>query len=95
MIRNIVVARLRQDATRDEAEQGLAAMRSLQVDGLLDMKSGLDAGLREGNWDLSITTDFADTEAYRRYDTDEEHNRIRREIFARICSDMVRIQFEI
>ena len=95
MIRNIVVARLRQDATREDAEKGLAAMRSLQIDGLLDMKSGLDAGLREGNWDLSITTDLADAEAYRRYDTDEEHNRLRREFFAPICSDMARIQFEV
>ena len=95
MIRNVLVARLRPEARPEDAEKGLAAMRALQVDGLLDMKSGLDAGLREGNWDLSITTDFADAEAYRRYDTDEEHNRIRREFFAPICADMVRIQFEV
>ena len=94
MIRNIVVARLRPDATREDAEKGLHAMRSLQIDGLLDMKSGLDAGLREGNWDLSITTDLTDAEAYRRYNTDEQHNRIRRESFAPICAEMVRIQFE-
>jgi Stress responsive A/B Barrel Domain len=95
MIRNVLVARLRPEATPEDAERGLAAMRSLQIDGLLDMRSGLDAGLREGNWDLSITTDFTDAEAYRRYDTDAEHNRIRREIFAPMCTEMARIQFKV
>lgn len=95
MIRNVVVARLRPDATREDAEQGLTAMKALQIDGLLDMKVGRDAGLREGNWDLAITADFADAAAYQRYDADEEHNRIRREIFAVICAEIVRIQFEV
>ncbi len=94
MIRNVVVARLRPDATPEDAEKGLTAMKALQVEGLLGMKVGLDAGLREGNWDLAITADFADVAAYQRYDADEEHNRIRREIFARICEEIVRIQFE-
>ena len=95
MIRNVVVARLRPEATREAAERGLAAMRALQIDGMLDMKVGADAGLREGNWDLAITADFADVAAYQRYDADEEHNRIRREIFAVICAEIVRIQFEV
>ena len=95
MIRNVVVARLRPDAAREDAERGLTAMKALQIEGLFDMKVGLDAGLREGNWDLAITADFADAEAYQRYDADEEHNRIRREIFAVICAEIVRIQFEV
>lgn len=95
MIRNVVVARLRPEATREDVERGLAAMKALQIDGLLDMKVGQDAGLREGNWDLAITADFADVAAYQRYDADEEHNRIRREIFAVICAEIVRIQFEV
>jgi hypothetical protein len=59
------------------------------------MKVGVDAGLREGNWDYTITADFADVEAYRAYDLDDEHNRIRRELFAPIAEDTVRIQIEV
>jgi hypothetical protein len=58
------------------------------------MRVGVDAGLREGNWDFSITADFADVDSYQRYDLDEEHNRIRRELFAPISAEIVRIQFE-
>jgi hypothetical protein len=95
MIRNVVVARLRPGAARGDAEQALAAMRALEPDGCLDMKVGLDAGLREGNWSLAITADFADLESYRRYDTDEEHGRIRREMFGPIVEEIVRVQFEV
>ena len=39
--------------------------------------------------------DFPDEDAYRRYDLDEEHNRIRRELFAPISSEIRRIQFRL
>lgn len=94
MIRNVVVGRLKPGADRRDAEQALAAIAGLELEGCLDMRVGVDAGLREGNWDYSITADFADVEAYRRYDLDDEHNRIRREMFAPISEEIVRIQFE-
>jgi hypothetical protein len=34
-------------------------------------------------------------DAYRVYDQDEEHNRLRREIFAQICQDIARVQFQL
>lgn len=94
MIRNVVVGRLRAGAAREDAEKALAAIVALDPPGCLDMKVGLDAGLREGNWDFTITADFADLESYRAYDTDDEHNRIRRELFAPISEEIVRIQIE-
>jgi hypothetical protein len=94
VIRNVVVGRLKDGVTREEAERALAAIAALELTGCLDMRVGVDAGLREGNWDWSITADFADIDAYRRYDLDEEHNRIRREMFAPISEDIVRIQFD-
>lgn len=94
MIRNVVVGRLTPGAGREDAEKALAAIVALELEGCLDIKVGVDAGLREGNWDFSITADFADVESYRRYDLDEEHNRIRRELFAPISAEIVRIQFE-
>jgi hypothetical protein len=39
--------------------------------------------------------DWQDAEAYRVYDAEEEHNRLRREIFAVICEEIARVQFTI
>jgi hypothetical protein len=94
MIRNVVLGRLHPDAPAGAVEAALAAMVALELDGCLDLKAGVDAGLREGNWSFSITADFVDEDAYRRYDLDEEHNRIRREMFAPISAEIARIQFD-
>jgi hypothetical protein len=59
------------------------------------MASGFDLGLREGNANYAITVDLADEDAYRVYDLDEEHNRIRREMFAPISASIERIQFRL
>jgi hypothetical protein len=102
VIRNIVVGRLRaaQDPARQAADarllqEGLAGIAALQIPGLLAMAVGTDLALREGGWSFAITNDWQDAEAYRVYDLDEEHNRLRREIFAVICQDIARVQFQI
>lgn len=94
MIRNVVVGRLRPGVAPEDAEKALDAIVALDPAGCLDMRVGLDAGLREGNWDFTITADFVDVDAYRAYDTDDEHNRIRRELFGPIAEEIVRIQIE-
>jgi hypothetical protein len=93
MIRNIVVGRVRAGVPREDVEKALAAIEALEPDGCLDMRTGVDAGLRPGNWSFSITADFVDEDAYVRYDLEEEHNRVRRELIAPICDDVARIQF--
>jgi hypothetical protein len=95
VIRNVVMGRLRPDVPTGTVEEALAAIIALAPDGCIDMKVGVDAGLREGNWSFSITADFVDEDAYRRYDLDEEHNRIRREMFAPISAEIARIQFVV
>ena len=59
------------------------------------MSVGTDAGLRDGGWSFAIVNDWRDAEAYRVYDEDEEHNRLRREIFAVVCQDIGRVQFQL
>jgi hypothetical protein len=102
VIRNIVVGRLR--AAQDPAQQaadarllqeGLAGIAALKIPGLLAMAVGTDVGLREGGWSFAITNDWQDAAAYRVYDLDEQHNRLRREIFAVICQDVARVQFQV
>jgi hypothetical protein len=95
VIRNVVVGRLRQDADLARLEEGLSGLRALDIEGLLRLQCGPDAGLRDGNWDYSITADLADEAAYRRYDEDEEHNRLRRECFGPVSEQIVRVQFVV
>ena len=51
--------------------------------------------LAPGSWLLAITNDWQDADAYRVYDAEAEHNRLRREIFAVICEEIARVQFTI
>jgi hypothetical protein len=102
MIRNVVTGRLRAASSDEQRqadlvllEQGLAGMAALRLPGLLSTRLGRDLGLRPGNWDFAITNDWSDAESYRGYDLDEEHNRLRREHFAVVCSDTVRVQFTV
>jgi hypothetical protein len=95
MIRNVVMGRLRPDADGTQLEHGLAGMRALKVEGMLSLECGRDAALREGNWDYAITADFVDVDAYRRYDEDEEHNRLRREALGPVTEQIARVQFTV
>ena len=96
MIRNVVVGRVRPGTPVEDVERALQALRDLRVEGVaLRMVSGRDAGLREGNASYAITVDLDDEEAYRVYDADAEHNRIRREMFAPISEHIERVQFHV
>jgi len=95
MIRNVVVGRLKDGVDPAEIEKGLQSLRDLRIEGLdLDLRAGPDLGLREGNAHFVLTLDLPDEESYRVYD-DDEHNRIRRELFAPLCSSIERIQFRL
>jgi hypothetical protein len=93
MIRNVVMGRLNPDADLELLETGLAGLRALRIEGLITLDCGRDAGLREGNWDYGIVADLVDEQAYCRYDEDEEHNRLRREVFGLVSEQVVRVQF--
>lgn len=95
MIRNVVVGRLREGADPARLDAALEAIAGLQLPGLLDVHVGRDLGLRDGGWSFAITNDWVDEDAYRGYDLDEEHNRLRRELFAPLCEQIVRVQFAL
>jgi hypothetical protein len=102
VIRNVVVGRLRpaDDPAQRAADaallqEGLAGMAALKLPGMLAMDVGADLALRDGGWSFAITNDWQDADSYRAYDADEEHNRLRREIFAKICQDIARVQIHL
>ena len=97
MIRNVVVGRVRPGTDLSLVQEALDAIAALPVRGLVDVRVGLDAGLRPGAWSFAITSDFVDAEAeaYRAYDAEAEHNRIRREMFDPVCEEIARVQFRV
>ncbi|MEJ2886253.1 Dabb family protein [Actinomycetospora aeridis] len=96
MIRNVVVGRVREGVPAEQVEAAIQALRDLTVEGVeFRLVGGQDRGLREGNAHFALTADFVSEEAYRIYDADPEHNRIRRELFAPIAASIDRIQFAL
>lgn len=93
MIRNVVVGRLKPGLELAAVEPALDAIRALTPGGLVDRHVGTDLRLRDDSWDFAITSTFVDEDAYRGYDQEAEHNRIRRELFAPVCEQIVRVQF--
>ena len=95
MIRNVVLVKLKPGIDPAEVERFTDAMLSLQMPGLVNLTCGRDAGLREGNMDVALIADLEDEEAYRAYDEDPEHNRIRRELVAPIAERTERCQYRL
>lgn len=80
----------------DEVEPALQALRDLSVEGVeFALVAGVDLGLREGSASYALTCDLVEEDAYRVYDADPEHNRIRREMFAPISASIERVQFRL
>jgi Stress responsive A/B Barrel Domain len=95
MIRNFALLKLKSDTRPDQVNTLIEAMRRLTVPGMSGLTVHRDAALRPGNSDVVIVCDLEDEEAYRRYDSDEEHNRIRSELVAPITERVERIQVRI
>ena len=95
MIRNVVLIRLKPGNWEDRIDEFDRAMRAVTYRGMTGFWLGRDAGLRDGNADVAVVCDFEDEDAYREYDTEPEHNRIRREIVAPIAEHVERCQFVI
>jgi len=94
LITHIYVAKLKPGTSDDLVVAWLNAIQALDIEGMLEIQSGVDLGLREGNWDVAITADFADTAAWHRYNDDALHNQIRSEHAKPIVEAQQRVQFE-
>ncbi len=94
MISHIYVAKLKPGTSDDQVVAWLEAIQALDIDGMLEIRSGADLGLREGNWDVAITADFSDAAAWHRYNDDTIHNQIRADHAKPIVEAQQRVQFE-
>lgn len=94
MIRNVVMVSLKPDADAAQVAAIQDGFRALNCPGTVSYTLGDDLGLREGGWSFAIVADFIDEAAYRGYDLDEEHNRLRAQL-APMMADVARVQFAL
>jgi hypothetical protein len=94
MIRNVVLAKLKPGYDTVEVAQIQEGLRNMNLPGTQRYTIGDDAGLRDGNWDFIIVADFSDVAAYRGYDEDAEHNRLRARL-APFIDQIARAQLEL
>jgi hypothetical protein len=64
------------------------------LDGLVSYSCGPNAGHTEGAADFAVSAVFEDVAAWYAYDTADEHNRIRREVFGPYVAERKVIQFD-
>jgi hypothetical protein len=94
VIRNVVLVELKADADRTAVAGIQDGFRHLDCPGTISYTLGDDLGLREGNWSFAIVADFEDETAYRAYDSDAEHNRLRA-LLAPHAERIARVQFAL
>jgi hypothetical protein len=80
MIRNVTLVEFKPGTTTAYIDEITAAMRGLKISGMLHLSMGPDLSLKDGNMHYAVVADFVDTTAYRAFDEDPEHGRIRREM---------------
>jgi hypothetical protein len=93
-IRHIALISARPGTETARVEELAAALKAMPIEGMLSLHAGPDLGLFEGNAALGVVADFEDVEGFRRYDEDDEHNRIRRELLKPIAGWIGRLQFQ-
>jgi quinol monooxygenase YgiN len=95
VIRSVVLVKFKPDARPEQLAEIERAMKAIRFEGCTRWEMARDLGLREGNASHAFVAEFEDEAAYRAYDTDAEHNRIRRELVAPIAERIERFQYEV
>ena len=95
MIRYVALIKLKPGADAAKVEEWIAATQGLSIKGMRSLAFHRDLGLRDGNRDYAVVADFDDEDGYRRYDTDPEHDRIRREQAVHLIETIDRCQFRL
>lgn len=96
MLHHVVLFRWREGVPAGYAETARDELLryAATLTGVVSYHCGPNAGYTDGAADFGITAVFDNVDAWRRYDTDDEHNRIRREVFAPWAESRTVIQFE-
>jgi hypothetical protein len=95
VIRSLTLYQLKNPADVEQVRRGVALAIAIDIPGLRNAVHGQDLGLREGNAAYGLSVDFDDETAYRTWDTNEEHLRVRHEVLRPVVASAIRVQFRI
>jgi hypothetical protein len=95
--RHVVVFRWQPESTAEQRDAAVAALARLkdEVADLGRLSVGLDAGLAEGNADVVVVADFADSDAYLTYQSDPRHTTVVTEYLRPIIAERVALQYAL
>lgn len=79
---------------QEKLSDALAALPS-QISAIRTYHFGPDAGLRDANWDYAVVADFDDTEGWRTYTDDPQHQRVLHDVLTPMVADRAAVQYEI
>lgn len=94
MIRHVSIFTLKEGADLARIARSMDELRR-RVPGPVASSYGADLGLRAGNGGFATCFDFTDEAAYRAWDTNSEHERIRREEILPHLAAVQRCQFRL
>lgn len=96
MLHHVVLFRWKEGVPAGHPEAAQAELRryAATLTGVASYHCGPNAGHTDGAADFGIVAVFDGVGSWHRYDTDDEHNRIRREVFAPWVESRSVIQFE-
>jgi heme-degrading monooxygenase HmoA len=95
MIRNVTLVEFKPGTSDAYVATIVDAMRALRIPGMLSLSLGKDLSLKEGNMHFAVVADFVDAAAFRAFDTDPEHVRIRKEMTGPALVRYERVQYEV
>ncbi len=95
MIRSIVLVRVKEGVTAEQVEEAGHTLTSWAYPDRIGFLFAKDLQLKPDAMTFAVVSDFDDIEAYMRYDTDEEHNRIRAKVIRPLAADSARVVVEI
>jgi len=94
MIRHVSIFTLKEGADVAVIDRALDELQRI-VPGPISSTYGRDAGLRAGNGGYATCFDFVDEATYRAWDTNPDHEGIRREKILPLLSGVARCQFRV
>lgn len=95
MIRSVVLFSVKEGTRPEQLDAIVRAMNAIPFEGCSRWELVRDLRLRAGNMPYAFASEFDDEAAYRAYDNDGEHNRIRRELLAPIVEKLERFQYAV
>jgi quinol monooxygenase YgiN len=97
VIRSVILLKFKTDTTEQQIADMMAAAEAMleQQRGCRGYTLSRDLGLKAGRMSLAAIIDFEDEAAFRAYDINEAHQRIRREVLAPIVETRASCQIQV